>query len=239
MSTHSKAAKRFVADAERMAWHDKALYAVREKRDRMMMTVPEWEELRRRSSEIKRHTLSRLGHYLCEFERNASANGMTVHWAKDAAEMNEIVWQLVREHGGTNLIKSKSMLSEECGLTPYLHERGIDAVESDLGERIMQLLHRPPSHIVLPAIAVRREEVGALFEREMGTEPGNSDPTYLTHAARRALRPKFLGADISMTGVNFAVASSVIKHTIHGDANITDDVSSIRNLMNMNYDIRR
>ena len=208
MSTHSKAAKRFVADAERMAWHDKALYAVREKRDRMMMTVPEWEELRRRSSEIKRHTLSRLGHYLCEFERNASANGMTVHWAKDAAEMNEIVWQLVREHGGTNLIKSKSMLSEECGLTPYLHERGIDAVESDLGERIMQLLHRPPSHIVLPAIAVRREEVGALFEREMGTEPGNSDPTYLTHAARRALRPKFLGADISMTGVNFAVAST-------------------------------
>ena len=208
MSTHSKAAKRFVADAERMAWHDKALYAVREKRDRMMMTVPEWEELRRLSSEIKRHTLSRLGHYLCEFERNASANGMTVHWAKDAAEMNEIVWQLVREHGGTNLIKSKSMLSEECGLTPYLHERGIDAVESDLGERIMQLLHRPPSHIVLPAIAVRREEVGALFEREMGTEPGNSDPTYLTHAARRALRPKFLGADVSMTGVNFAVAST-------------------------------
>ena len=184
MSTHSKAAKRFVADAERMAWHDKALYAVREKRDRMMMTVPEWEELRRLSSEIKRHTLSRLGHYLCEFERNASANGMTVHWAKDAAEMNEIVWQLVREHGGTNLIKSKSMLSEECGLTPYLHERGIDAVESDLGERIMQLLHRPPSHIVLPAIAVRREEVGALFERERGTEPGNSDPTSLTHAAR-------------------------------------------------------
>lgn len=208
MSTHSKAAKRFVADAERMAWHDKALYAVREKRDRMMMTVPEWEGLRRLSSAIKRHTLSRLGHYLCEFERNAAANGMVVHWAKDAAEMNATVWKLVREHGGTNLIKSKSMLSEECGLTPYLGERGVDAVESDLGERIMQLLHRPPSHIVLPAIAVRREEVGTLFEREMHTEPGNSDPTYLTHAARKALRPKFLDADISMTGVNFAVAST-------------------------------
>ena len=208
MSTHSKAAKRFVADAERMAWHDKALYAVREKRDRMMMTVPEWEGLRRLSSAIKRHTLSRLGHYLCEFERNATANGMVVHWAKDAAEMNATVWELVREHGGTNLIKSKSMLSEECGLTPYLEERGVDAVESDLGERIMQLLHRPPSHIVLPAIAVRREEVGTLFEREMHTEPGNSDPTYLTHVARKALRPKFLDADISMTGVNFAVAST-------------------------------
>ena len=222
MSSHSKAAKRFVADAERMAWHDKALYAVREKRDRMMESVPEWEELRRLSSEIKRHTLSRLGHYLCEFERNATANGMQVHWAQDAAEMNAIVWDLVRRHGGYNLIKSKSMLSEECGLTPFLRERGIDAVESDLGERIMQLLHQPPSHIVLPAIGVRREEVGALFEREMGTEPGNSDPTYLTHAARKNLREKFLHADVAMTGANFAVASTgeIVVCTNEGNADM-------------------
>ena len=208
MSTHSKAAAKFIADAERTAWHDKALYAVREKRDKMARTVPEWEDLRRMSSEIKRHTLSHLGHYLEEFERNATANGMAVHWAADADEMNATVWRLVQEHGGRNLIKSKSMLSEECGLTPYLRERGVDAVESDLGERIMQLLELPPSHIVLPAIGVRREEVGELFEREFGTEHGNSDPTYLTHEARRQLRPKFLGADIAMTGVNFAVAST-------------------------------
>ena len=208
MSSHSKAAKRFVADAERMAWHDRALYAVREKRDRMAQSVPEWEALREAASAIKRHTLSRLGHYLELFERNATANGIEVHWAADAAEMNATVWRLVEEHGGRNLIKSKSMLSEECGLTPYLRERGVDAVESDLGERIMQLLKLPPSHIVLPAIGVRREEVGELFAREMGTEPGNSDPTYLTHAARRNLRARFLGADISMTGVNFAVAET-------------------------------
>ena len=208
MSTHSEAARHFVADAERMAWHDRALYAVREKRDRMMESIPEWEALRSAASQIKLHTLSRLGHYLEEFERNATANGMVVHWAADGAAMNEIVWQLIREHGGHRLIKSKSMLSEECGLTPYLEKRGVEAVESDLGERIMQLLHMPPSHIVLPAIGVRREEVGALFEREMDTEPGNSDPTYLTHAARHALRPKFLEADVSMTGVNFAVAST-------------------------------
>ena len=208
MSTHSKAAAKFIADAERTAWHDKALYAVREKRDKMARTVPEWEDLRRMSSEIKRHTLSHLGHYLEEFERNATANGIAVHWAADADEMNATVWRLVQEHGGRNLIKSKSMLSEECGLTPYLRERGVDAVESDLGERIMQLLELPPSHIVLPAIGVRREEVGELFEREFGTEHGNSDPTYLTHEARRQLRPKFLGADIAMTGVNFAVAST-------------------------------
>nr|WP_295896793.1 LUD domain-containing protein [uncultured Alistipes sp.] len=208
MSSHSKAAKRFVADAERMAWHDRALYAVREKRDRMAQSVPEWEALREAASAIKRHTLSRLGYYLELFERNATANGIEVHWAADAAEMNATVWRLVEEHGGRNLIKSKSMLSEECGLTPYLRERGVDAVESDLGERIMQLLKLPPSHIVLPAIGVRREEVGELFAREMGTEPGNSDPTYLTHAARRNLRARFLGADISMTGVNFAVAET-------------------------------
>lgn len=208
MSTHSKAARKFVADAERMRWHDKALYAVREKRDEMAHSVPEWEELRRMSSEIKRHTLSRLGDYLEEFERNAVANGMVVHWAEDAAEMNATVWKIVAEHGGTNLIKSKSMLSEECGLVPYLRERGVDAVESDLGERIMQLLGLPPSHIVLPAIGVRREEVGELFSREMGTERGNSDPTYLTHEARRKLRRKFLDAEIAMTGVNFAVAET-------------------------------
>ena len=208
MSSHSKAAAKFIADAPRTAWHDKALFAVRTKRDKMMHEVPEWEALREASSQIKRHTLSHLAHYLEEFERNATANGIVVHWAADADEMNRTVWELISAHGGKNLIKSKSMLSEECGLTPYLLQRGVDAVESDLGERIMQLLHEPPSHIVLPAIGVRREEVGELFEREFGTEHGNSDPTYLTHEARRQLRPKFLGADIAMTGVNFAVAST-------------------------------
>ena len=117
-----------------------------------------------------------------------------------------MVLDIVRAHGGTRMVKSKSMLSEECELTPYLEEQGIEAVESDLGERIMQLMHCPPSHIVLPAIHVKREEVGELFERELGTEEGNCDPTYLTHAARAHLREKFIGADISMTGVNFAIA---------------------------------
>ena len=207
MSTHAKAAAKFLADRDRAAWHDRALYLVREKRDRMAHSVPEWETLRQAASDIKLHTLSHLGHYLEQFERNATANGMIVHWAEDAEAMNRIVGQIVREHGGRKLVKSKSMLSEECGLTPYLAEQGVEAVESDLGERIMQLMHRPPSHIVLPAIHVRREEVGALFEREVATEPGNSDPTYLTHAARKCLRETFRTADISMTGVNFAIAA--------------------------------
>lgn len=118
MSSHSKAAAKFIADAPRTAWHDKALFAVRTKRDKMMHEVPEWEALREASSQIKRHTLSHLAHYLEEFERNATANGIVVHWAADADEMNRTVWELISAHGGKNLIKSKSMLSEECGLTP-------------------------------------------------------------------------------------------------------------------------
>ena len=208
MSTHAKAARRFIADAERTAWHNRALYLLREKRDAMARSVPEWEKLRQAASDIKRHTLGRLGEYLEEFERNATANGMTVHWAEDAGRMNEIVWEIIRKHGGRNLVKSKSMLSEECGLSEYLRERGVDAVESDLGERIMQFLQAPPSHIVMPAIHVKREEVGRIFEEKLHTEPGNSDPAYLTLAARKHLREKFLHADIAMTGVNFAVASA-------------------------------
>ena len=88
MSSHSKAAAKFIADAPRTAWHDKALFAVRTKRDKMMHEVPEWEALREASSQIKRHTLSHLAHYLEEFERNATANGIVVHWAADADEMN-------------------------------------------------------------------------------------------------------------------------------------------------------
>lgn len=96
MSSHSKAAAKFIADAPRTAWHDKALFAVRTKRDKMMHEVPEWEALREASSQIKRHTLSHLAHYLEEFERNATANGIVVHWAADADEMNRTVWESYR-----------------------------------------------------------------------------------------------------------------------------------------------
>lgn len=209
MSTsHEKAAKSFLADAQHAAWHDKALYFVREKRDLMAKAVPEWEELRELSSHIKQHTLSHLSGYLEEFEHNAVTNGIQVHWAKDAEEHNNIVLDIIRQHQGKRLIKSKSMLTEECKMAPHLRANGITITESDLGEYIMQLLNLPPSHIVLPAINVTREQIGQLFEEHLNTEPGNTDPTYLTHAARKALRAKFLTADIAMTGVNFAVAST-------------------------------
>lgn len=207
MSSHSVKAKAFLRNEARASWHDKALYAVREKRDRQAYSLPEWEDLRNAASAIKEHTLSHLADYLEEFERNATANGIKVHWAESGDEMNAIVANIIEERGAKHLVKSKSMLAEESHLAPYLEERGVEVVESDLGERIVQLMHCAPSHIVLPAIHIKREEVGELFERELLTEKGNSDPTYLTHEARKHLREKFLSADISMTGVNFAIAA--------------------------------
>ena len=131
MSTHSKAAEAFIADSERTAWHNRALWFVREKRDRMARSVPEWEALRDAAARTKMHTITHLAYYLEMFERNAVANGIHVHWAKDAQEHNEIVYGILKEHGVRHLVKSKSMLAEECGLSPYLEERGIEAVESE------------------------------------------------------------------------------------------------------------
>ena len=223
MSTrHSKAAEKFLQDSKMAAWHNETLWMVRAKRDKMSKEVPEWEELRNKACELKLYSNSHLEELLLEFEKNATANGAIVHWAKDADEYCAIVYEILNEHNVRHFIKSKSMLAEECGLNPFLMERGIDVVESDLGERILQLMHLEPSHIVLPAIHIKREQVGELFEKEMGTEKGNFDPTYLTHAARKNLRHLFLNAEAAMTGANFAVASTgdIVVCTNEGNADM-------------------
>ena len=223
MSTkHSKAAALFIEKRADEKWHDDTLWMVRAKRDKMSRLLPEWERLRDLASAVKLYSNSHLADLLEEFERNALANGAIVHWAKDAAEHNEIVWSILREQGAKNLIKSKSMLTEECHMNAYLMSKGIDVIESDLGERILQLMHLPPSHIVLPAIHVKRQQIGEMMEREMGSEPGNFDPTYLTHTVRKNLREKFLHADVAMTGVNFAVASTgeIVVCTNEGNADM-------------------
>ncbi|WP_297900629.1 lactate utilization protein B [uncultured Parabacteroides sp.] len=223
MSTkHTIAAARFLKNKENEAWHDHTLWMVRTKRDKMSHSLPEWERLRELASEIKLYSNSHLDTLLEEFEKNAIANGAIVHWAKDAEEHNEIVLRILRQHEARNLIKSKSMLTEECHMNEFLMSKGIDVVESDLGERILQLMHLAPSHIVMPAIHIKREQISEMMEREMGTEKGNIDPTYLTHAARKNLREKFLHADVAMTGVNFAVASTgeIVVCTNEGNADM-------------------
>src|SRR6201982_3814778 len=143
-----------------------------------------------------------------EFDANAPNRGAHVHWALDAAEHNQIVHSILKDHGVKELIKSKSMLQEECQMTPFLQNRGIQVTESDLGERIQQLDGQPPSHIVFPAIHKTRKDVAQLFARTVGTDPNNDDPHFLTEVIRNNARPRFLAAGAGMTGGNFAIAET-------------------------------
>ncbi|MCL9967812.1 MAG: lactate utilization protein [Aquirufa antheringensis] len=208
MSSHAEASEKFIADAERTDWHDETLWFVREKRDKASKVLPEWEALREHASQIKDHTLANLGSYLQAFEAKAQANGIHVHWAADAAEHNAIVHQIIAKQGSKVLVKSKSMLTEECHLNDYLANKGIEVVDTDLGERIVQFRNEAPSHIVLPAIHLKREDVGETFHQHLGTPKGNKDPQFLTEAARRHLRGHFLASEVAITGVNFAIAET-------------------------------
>lgn len=220
--SHADRATQFVADDARLHWHDTAVWFVRKKRDVARSFVPEWEELRSLASQIKAHTLSRLPDYLEEFEKNALAAGARVHWARDAEEHNRIVHGLLEERGIRRLVKSKSMLTEECHLNPYLEARGVEVVDTDLGERIVQFRREPPSHIVMPAIHLKKEEIGELFHEKLGTPAGLADPPALTEAARQHLRQKFLAAQAGLTGVNFALAQTggVVVCTNEGNADL-------------------
>jgi len=205
---HAQAAKEFLSNGPRTEWHSQALWYVRQKRDLQKDEIPDWEDLRKQASSIKEHTLSNLDQYLEEFETKALKNGIRVHWAVNAQEHNNIVLEILQKADVRKLVKSKSMLTEECHMNPFLEKKGIDVIESDLGERIIQFAGQDPSHIVLPAIHLKKEEVGKLFEQKLDTEPGNYDPQYLTGAARKHLREHFVSAEVAMTGVNFAIAES-------------------------------
>ncbi len=205
---HAILAAQFIADEPRTDWHDETLWFVRHKRDKAAHSLPEWEQLRNWASAIKAHTLANLDQYLLEFERNARANGIMVHWAADAAEHNSIVHGIIRQHQASRIVKSKSMLTEECHLNEYLLHHGIEVVDTDLGERIVQFRKEPPSHIVLPAIHLKKEDVSNTFHEHLHTAQGNNDPQYLTEAARQHLREKFIQAELAITGVNFAIAAT-------------------------------
>lgn len=205
---HSQAASKFVENSERAKWHDKSLWFVRTKRDNISATVPDWEKLRAAAAAIKAHSLSRLPEYLEEFEKKATALGAHVHWANTAEEHNQIVLDILKSRGIDKLVKSKSMLTEECHLNPFLIANNIEVVDTDLGERIVQLAEEPPSHIVLPAIHKKKEEIGLLFHEKWGTPIGESDPKRLTDLARGRLRENIMKAGAGLTGVNFAIAET-------------------------------
>jgi L-lactate dehydrogenase complex protein LldF len=219
---HSEAAAIFNQDEKRVDWHDETLWFVREKRDKAAFQIPEWELLRETASQIKNNVLSNINDYLVEFEANALKNGIIVHWAADGAEHNKIVHSIMEKHGVKQMVKSKSMLTEECHLNEYLTEKGIDVIDSDLGERIVQLRKEAPSHIVLPAIHLKKQDVSETFHEFLGTEKGNNDPQYLTEAARLHLRDTFLTRKVALTGVNFAIAETgeIVVCTNEGNADM-------------------
>jgi L-lactate dehydrogenase complex protein LldF len=205
---HADAAQEFIRDEARTDWHDETLWFVRNKRDKAVNTLPEWEILREWASQIKNHTLSNLDHYLKSFEEKAVLNGITVHWAASAEDHNRIIHKIIAENKIDKIVKSKSMLTEECHLNDYLQNKGIQILDSDLGEYIVQLRKETPSHIVLPAIHLKRQDVSETFHEHLNTEKGNYDPQYLAGTARHYLRDRFIEAELAITGVNFAIAES-------------------------------
>jgi len=220
---HAEASSRFIAAKDHIAFHDQRLWDLRKKRDRESEEIPEWEELRSLAAAIKEHTLTHLADYLEQFERNAIKNGARVHWARDAAEHNQIVLDILSARGVRTLVKSKSMLTDECEMAPFLGKRGIEIVETDLGERIQQLDEEPPSHIVVPAVHKLRTDVAQVFGRTIGTDPKNSNVPYLAESQRQNTRPYYLKAEAGMTGANFAIAEtgSVVVCTNEGNADLS------------------
>jgi len=219
----AKNAETFLADTVHEERLDKVLWAMRMKRDAAARQVPEWEDLRTLASDIKEHTLSNLSDYLIQFEASATANGMIVHWARDAHEHNQIVYDILAGQGANTLVKSKSMLTEECELRPFLERRGIRVTETDLGERIQQLDDQPPSHIVGPAFHKTTQDVAILFSQKYGSDPENEDAPYLAGVMREHTRPDILNAPAGMTGANFVVAETgaIVVATNEGNADLS------------------
>src|SRR5437764_12082606 len=173
--------------------------------------LPEFEELREQGRAIKDHTLAHLDFYLELYERNVVAAGGQVHWARNAEEARAAVLEICRAVGAKIVTKGKSMVAEEIALNDHLEANGITPVETDLGEYIIQLRHEPPSHIIAPAIHLMKEQVADAFRaahRELDPARPLTDPRELCDEARTVLRPRFLAADIGITGANFLVAET-------------------------------
>ena len=166
-----------------------------------------WEELRQEAREIKRHTLDNLDYYLELLRERVLANGGQVHFAKDADEARAIVGRIAKTRGLKLAIKSKSMVSEEMGLNPFLEGMGVEPVETDLGEYIIQLAQETPFHIIAPAMHKSKEEVSELFGEKIG-RPNLEDIEAMAGAAREVLREKLVSADMGITGANFLVAET-------------------------------
>jgi L-lactate dehydrogenase complex protein LldF len=214
------AAKIALADAQLRRNLGKATSAIRVKRARVVDELDDWEALRDAGAAIKARTMATLPEQLERLEERVTAAGGTVHWARDGAEANEIIARIAREHGSDEVIKVKSLASDEIGLNEALALRGIAAIETDLAELIVQLGDDEQSHILVPAIHRNRAEIAALFERTIaqGQELG-LDPAAIAEAARTHLREKFLSVPVAVSGANFAIAETGAVGVVESEGN--------------------
>lgn len=172
-----------------------------------LASLPNADGIRDHARLIRAHTLSNLDRYIAQFAEAVEASGGHIHFAKDAAEANAICLEIAKQTGAKKVVKGKSMVTEETHLNDFLEQAGLEVIESDLGERIIQLAGETPSHIVAPAIHKTKEEIGKLLHQTIGA-PLTDEPEVMTAAAREHLREVYLTADIGVSGVNFGVAET-------------------------------
>jgi L-lactate dehydrogenase complex protein LldF len=203
-----KAALRVLGNTQLRANVKHATDVIQGKRNRLVAEKRDWAELREAASAIRAHVLEHLGEYLEQFEARCTAAGGVVHWAADAEEARRITLEILREEKADEVIKIKTMTSAEIELNPALEAAGIDAIETDLAELILQLGEEEPSHIVVPALHVNRHQVREIFARKMRLPNLADDPKALTAAARTYLREKFLTVPTAISGANFLIAET-------------------------------
>lgn len=189
------------------------------RRKQVIAEYAEYGEARKRAQAIKDHTLQHLDHYLEMFEANATANGATVHWAKTPQEARRIITEICKAAEAKTATRVKSMLGEEIGIADALKAAGVERIETDLAEHIIQLAEDPPSHIVMPAMHKTHEQVATLFDEKHRVAPDSHDIPDLVGSARRELRQKFLNADVGISGANFLIAETGATVTVTNEGN--------------------
>lgn len=225
MPAFPEAAREALADSQLRHNLAHATSTIRAKRAKVVAEVPDWEELRLAGAAVKERALLDLENQLVRLEETLTANGATVHWARDGAEANAIVAGIAKAHAAKEVVKVKSMVTQEIGLNEALAEEGIAAWETDLAELIVQLGDDLPSHILVPAIHRNRAEIRDIFRSKMGAagRPAPDDltdePAVLAAAAREHLREKFLRAKVGVSGANFAVAETGTLVVVESEGN--------------------
>jgi L-lactate dehydrogenase complex protein LldF len=217
--TFEESAKASLANPQLRRNLGKATKTIREKRAVAVGEMPDWEELREAGRALKARVMRHLDEYLLRLEDSVTGAGGHVHWARDAAEANRIIAGIAKDHEAREVVKVKSIATDETKLNEHLEGEGIHAWETDLAELIIQLAGETSSHILVPAIHKNRAEIRELFIEELGATDLSDDPRDLTEAARLYLRRKFLSAKVGISGANFAVAETGTVCVVESEGN--------------------